>query len=552
MCKILKLIILIACLLILIPGIALSTTYYACPSTVVTAGAGTRDAPWKANAINWTSVLPGDTIYLRTTLGSYNETITIGKSGTAGNYIVIASDPIDGGKAVIDGQSTRLEGITHSSKTYISVKNVKIQKTTGANNRAILPGSYWKIGSGVEISNCGAGMLYNGNVDPYVDGITFTEVGTLIQFYNVTGTITCKNVSAKNSSAVSGHLRVGGTSTTGVLNFESISLDGGNASGNGYGLLCIDYGVFTGTSYIRNMSVKNSSLRGIYLSNCSGFNFYTTNSTNNALSGLGIYGGCSNIKFYGSRFDKNADDGVDFVGTSHDLDFWFCFADSNGYPIPNDPVNSGDGFSAHDTCYNINQYFCVTVGNRNSGFAHVGSSAGVLYHCTYAFNGNQAAGTNRGGILINTTGDNPNAPVGSKSWKIKNCIGYKNYPRELALTSYAKSSITADYNSYRPLDDARFATYDWGGTYADVTWSAYKGTYEPNSKNEDSKVMNNGMISPKSPCVDAAPWIPGVNDSGQTDPWGKRVYGLPNIGADQGAGMSATGNRPSMGFRIGM
>lgn len=522
------------------------TIWYVAPSTVETTGVGTRDQPFKANAINWTPIAAGDTIYLRSALGPYNETLTIGKSGTSGNYITIDSDPLDVAKAIIDAQTIRLEGITHSAKTYIWIKNVDIRNTTGANNRAILPGSYWKIGDGflggVLISNCGAGMLYTGLIDPYVDGVSFTEVITLIQFYGVTGTITCKNVASKNTPAVSGHIRVGGVTTTGILNFENILLDGGSAgSAANTALLYMDYGVFTGDSYLRNVRVKNSSKRGLYVTNCSGFNIYNCDFSGNDLSGADFNAGATNIKIYSSYFNKNLDDGVDFNGGCHDIDFWFCKANGNGYPTPNDATNSGDGWSAHDTCYNINQYFCVANGNRNSGFAHVGTSAGVLYHCTHAFNGSEAGSTNRAGILINTSADNPTAPAGSKSWKIKNCIGYKNYPRELALTSYSKSSITADYNSYKPLNDATFATYDWGGTYADVSWQDYNATYEANSKNEDSKVTTSGMMPYDSPCVDAAPWMTGVNDGGQADPWGKKVYGLPNTGADQGAGMPIGG-----------
>lgn len=37
--------------------------------------------------------------------------------------------------------------------------------------------------------------------------------------------------------------------------------------------------------------------------------------------------------------------------------------------------------------------------------------------------------------------------------------------------------------------------------------------------------------------IDVAPWMVGVNNGGQIDPWGKKVYGLPNTGADQGAGI---------------
>jgi len=40
-----------------------------------------------------------------------------------------------------------------------------------------------------------------------------------------------------------------------------------------------------------------------------------------------------------------------------------------------------------------------------------------------------------------------------------------------------------------------------------------------------------------SPCVDAGIWVDGVNNTGSSDIFGKKVYGIPNIGPDQGAGM---------------
>lgn len=517
-------------------------TWYVSPSTVTTTGAGTREQPFKANAINWTPITAGDTIYLRTSLGTYNETLTIGKSGTSGNYIIIDSDPLDGGRALIDGQGTRLEGITQSSKTYIWIKNITVQNTTGANNRGFLSGSNWKF-TDVEANNCYFGLVVSSASEPFVDGGVFSQCTYPVQFYNVTGNITAKRIRTTATTA-NNIFRIGGSLTTGVLTLDDFVLDGGTVGGlTNAGLLYIDYGVFTGLSTVKNIIIKNSAKKGVFFTNCSGFSVTNMQTTNNGINGLEINNGCNNINFYSSVFNKNADDGIDFVGDAHDINLYGCIANGNGYPTPDDPLNSGDGFSAHGTCFNINQYFCIAIGNRNTGYAHVNTSAGVLYHCTSAFNGNQAGSTNRAGIFINTTGDNPAAPAGSKSWKVKNCIGYKDYPRSLWFTAVAigSTSLDFDYNSYKALDDNIFATINGGST--NISWTTYHATYEANSKNEDGKVTTSGMITYDSPCVDDAPWMTGVNDGGQTDPWGKKVYGLPNTGADQGGGMPISGIR---------
>ncbi len=85
---------------------------------------------WESFAsINWNTIQPGDFIYISGGTNSivYNETLTIGASGTNNNPITIARSTESGhnGKVIIDGQSTRSYGIVNEqSNNYILIDGV--------------------------------------------------------------------------------------------------------------------------------------------------------------------------------------------------------------------------------------------------------------------------------------------------------------------------------------------------------------------------------------------------------------------------------------------
>ena len=55
------------------------------------------------------------------------------------------------------------------------------------------------------------------------------------------------------------------------------------------------------------------------------------------------------------------------------------------------------------------------------------------------------------------------------------------------------------------------------------------------SSSDNPLLTSLGKLLSTSPAIDEGAWITGINDGGESDPWGKGVYRLPNIGADQGA-----------------
>ncbi len=87
---------------------------------------------WESfSAISWSSVNPGDIIYISGGSDStvYNETLNIGKSGVSGNNIVITKgiDSGHNGEVVIDGQNSRSNCIDEQGHDYISISNLKMK-----------------------------------------------------------------------------------------------------------------------------------------------------------------------------------------------------------------------------------------------------------------------------------------------------------------------------------------------------------------------------------------------------------------------------------------
>jgi hypothetical protein len=136
---------------------------------------------------------------------------------------------------------------------------------------------------------------------------------------------------------------------------------------------------------------------------------------------------------------------------------------------------------------------------------------------------------------------------------VENNIIYNNFT---SCGSYGKTMRLSDpglgaypnldinYNSY--FQDANTSYFiDYLGTvYTTAQFSTYQtaSSQDANSITDDPLLKSDGKILATSPCVNKGTWITGVNAEGQKDLWGKGVYEIPNIGADQGAGAPGNGN----------
>lgn len=130
------------CLLVLflfINTIAYAIDYYV-DNTVASSGNGQSWATaWKNfSNINWSSIQPGDVIYISGGTDStiYYEQLTVGKSGTAGYPITIISGKYSPspsghkGRVIIDGGGTRSQSIYVQNKNYITLKGFECRHAT--------------------------------------------------------------------------------------------------------------------------------------------------------------------------------------------------------------------------------------------------------------------------------------------------------------------------------------------------------------------------------------------------------------------------------------
>src|SRR5579872_4090477 len=88
------------------------------------------------SAINWAIIKPGDTIYVSggATTQTYNETLTVGASGSAAGAITITkgTDPGHNGNVVIDGGNTLANGVAMYGQNYVVVNGLSVQNISDA------------------------------------------------------------------------------------------------------------------------------------------------------------------------------------------------------------------------------------------------------------------------------------------------------------------------------------------------------------------------------------------------------------------------------------
>lgn len=110
---------------------------YYVDNMVSASGTGTSwSGAWKNfSNIDWSVVAPGDTIYVSggSTSKAYNQTLNVGKGGTAGKPITITEgvDPGHDGKVVIDGQNSRV-GVSINDKNWVTVSDLDVVNAPGA------------------------------------------------------------------------------------------------------------------------------------------------------------------------------------------------------------------------------------------------------------------------------------------------------------------------------------------------------------------------------------------------------------------------------------
>lgn len=149
------------------------TTYFVATDGNNNTGNGSSETPWKS--INWAvrNAGPGDEIIVRG--GTYNEAVTIAKSGTAGNYLTIRSEeygtakivpPANSAGITIDANYVKvigfdvggsdLSGIRGSGVHHVEVLH-NIVHDNVADGIFLGRGDYWLVEGNVVYGNAAAG-----------------------------------------------------------------------------------------------------------------------------------------------------------------------------------------------------------------------------------------------------------------------------------------------------------------------------------------------------------------------------------------------------------
>jgi len=127
-------------------------------------------------------VKAGDTLYISggTVSKTYNATLTVGASGTSGNIITIKKgiDSGHNGTVIIDGQSTRNNGIIIGAHPYVTIDGFELKNFVGANGTGAIDGSSASANY-ITITNCSI----HDNGDSGVDGGVYVHAPTGIGLY---------------------------------------------------------------------------------------------------------------------------------------------------------------------------------------------------------------------------------------------------------------------------------------------------------------------------------------------------------------------------------
>jgi hypothetical protein len=107
-------------------------------NAVSSSGNGTAwSSAWKTfSNISWSSIKPGDTLYISggSPSQTYQETLAVGASGSSGSLITITAgiDARHNGTVIIDGQHTRANGVVLNSRNYVGVEHLSIRNHADA------------------------------------------------------------------------------------------------------------------------------------------------------------------------------------------------------------------------------------------------------------------------------------------------------------------------------------------------------------------------------------------------------------------------------------
>ena len=427
---------------------------------------GSYTAPWLTIQHAANSVTAGATVYVEA--GTYDESVTFSKSGTATNYITFESYP--GQTAVIDGTGLSVSGIQGLinivNQSYIAVSGFEIQNYTTSKS-TVTPAGIWVTGGG-------SGVKLLNNV-----------------VHNITTT------SEKNGNAFG--VSVYGTSSTPISNLI--------ISGNQV------YDLKTGHSESVNVdgNVTNFSITNnlVHDNDNIGIDAIGFEGVGPSGSDQARYGEISGNTVYNISGIKNAGEGDEY-----DADGLYCdgcaYVTFERNTVYNCDLNmeAASEHKGHDSSYvtirNNLFYDANTVGISIGGYAaNVGGSDHVVIVNNTLYNNN----TKNGGGEFQIQ---HNAPPSAGNI-FENNIVYAGSQNVWIYSYVSGSTATANWNLYYSAKGyVQGTSIDWGGKSNYKTYAAYQSGSEEDadSPNVNPLLDNLGSTPPN---LDVATGSPAIN-----------------------------------------
>lgn len=437
------------------------------------------------------------------------------------------------------------DGFYLVSKSDTTYRNISVINAPGTNGFILTSAASNVIIDGLSVDN--SGTSYSVRLAS-ITGLTANDIYVEDSLNSGLSVSACSGTISKIRTlrGAGAQLVVTAMTSTGVLSLSDIVLDSPQSTILAGVYLTANTAPTTGHADISNITIRDGKYQGINAINTKNINISKATVSGCDDSGFSYNDTCDSISTTDSIADSNLWDGFSGRISATNLTYLRNIAKNNG-----SSSDSGDGFTFHNTCSGIKISFCVAAKNKNTAVANIGTCDGVVYNNT--FYNNHAAGFKRGMIW--------HAVTAGLGWTYKNNIVQNtttgdDYAGILVMIENGATIPTMDYNCYWSTNPTPFWVHNGGvtGTPADYDkydfagWKTYS-SQDANSIFADPKMANpeagDYRVLPTSPCVNAGAWIAGVNDNGVHDIWTRKVYGIPNIGADQGAGMPISGIRSS-------
>lgn len=288
-----------------------------CPAptdkATITVGAGGRYPTIQA-AVDAAGA--GDTIEIAR--GTYHETVTINKSGSAGAYLTLRAKA--GATVTIDGGNT----LPSSSQGLVTLEGERYVRLVGLN---IVNSHQHGIYAG-HSSNL---IIEDNKVSHTQDGGIFVGDGSGVQ-------VVCNRVDHANSAASGGNVDAAANEAISLFDVTDFQIRGNTVSENYEEGVDVKNGTRDGT--VQNNSVYQNQGPNIYADGASNVNIfanrvYGAKGSSKAGITLGVESGgnASNVKIYNNVIYENAGGGIDlWIGHYSNVQIFYNTIYSNGQP----------------------------------------------------------------------------------------------------------------------------------------------------------------------------------------------------------------------------